>query len=146
MYLPGWGTWAGTNIKQNKAKRKQKQFILKFPKDAPRKDENKGNVIIFEGNNEELKEHLVSELPYPFTSVKDFEASIRAPLGRTFIPENAHARLIEPAVNTKIGKVIKPITEDVLVKKQPTLKRRINNTSQNIAKKSKKKRKQNVIT
>lgn len=143
MRLPGWGNWAGPNIKKSKVKRKNKLLILNFPKDAPRKDENKGDVIIFEGSNEKLKEHLVSELPYPFTSVKDFEASIRAPVGRTFVPENAHKRLIQPAVNTKIGKVIKPMTEDVLVK-QPTLKRRLDKNRGNAAnnkKNNKKKRK-----
>ncbi|EFN89503.1 U3 small nucleolar RNA-associated protein 14 homolog A [Harpegnathos saltator] len=123
--LPGWGKWAGTNIMVRKTRRKNKRFIVKFPKDAPRKDENKGDVIIFEGANQKLKEHLVSELPYPFTTVQDFEASIRAPLGRSFVPENAHRRLIQPSVVTKSGQVIEPMTEDVLVEKQPSVKRRI---------------------
>lgn len=150
MRLLGWGSWAGANIKKSKAVRKKKRFILKFPKDAPRKDENKGDVIIFEGDNEKLKEHLVNELPYPFTSVQDFEASIRAPLGRTFVPENAHMRLVQPAVYTRLGQVIEPMTEDVLVKKQPTLKRRKpQKTTNNINKKengrsSKKKRRQGI--
>lgn len=88
-----------------------------------RKDENKGDVIIFEENNKKLKEHLVNDLPYPFTTVKDFEASIRAPLGRTFIPENAHSRLIQPTVNTKLGQVIEPMSENILLKKQSSSRR-----------------------
>lgn len=150
MRLPGWGSWAGANVKKSKVVRKKRRFILKFPKDTQRKDENKGDVIIFEGDNEKLKEHLVNELPYPFSSVQDFEASIRAPLGRTFIPENAHIRLVQPMVNTRLGQVIEPMTEDVLVKKQPVLKRRkpqktTNNVNdKNDSARSKKKRKQNT--
>ncbi|XP_076247474.1 U3 small nucleolar RNA-associated protein 14 homolog A [Calliopsis andreniformis] len=112
LFLPGWGSWGGKNVKVSK--RKKRRFILKFPKDIPRKDENKGDVIIFEGDKK-IKEHQVTDLPYPFTSVKDYEASIRMPIGRNFVPENAHIKLIEPAVKTKIGTIIEPMTEDVLV-------------------------------
>lgn len=112
---------------------------MKTSKAVPRKDENKGDVIIFEGENKKLKEHLVSELPYPFTTVKDFEASIRAPLGRTFVPENAHRRLIQPSVVIKSGQVIKPMTEDVLLKMQPTVKQRIDKQKKNNMKSNKKK-------
>jgi len=119
LNLPGWGSWSGPNIKKNKKSRKRKQTIIfNVPKKLPRKDENKGKVIIFEDVNEKLKEHLVSELPYPFTSIKDFEASLRAPISSTFVPQNAHLRLTQPAVKTKIGQVIEPMNEDVLVKKE----------------------------
>ncbi|XP_066600138.1 U3 small nucleolar RNA-associated protein 14 homolog A isoform X2 [Prorops nasuta] len=100
LTLPGWGSWSSNDMKV--PKRRKRRFILKFPKDAERKDQNKGDVIIFE----------------------DFEASIRAPLGRTFIPENAHKKLIEPAIKTEIGKIIEPMDEDVLLKAQNITKKR----------------------
>ncbi|XP_023289391.1 U3 small nucleolar RNA-associated protein 14 homolog A [Orussus abietinus] len=115
LTLPGWGSWGGKDVAVSK--RKKKQFIMKFPKDAPRRDENKGDVIIVEGAEEQVRQHQVNELPFPFGSVQDFEASIRAPLGRNFVPENAHKRLTHPAVKTKLGKIIEPMTEDVLVDK-----------------------------
>ncbi|XP_063982466.1 U3 small nucleolar RNA-associated protein 14 homolog A [Diachasmimorpha longicaudata] len=116
LRLPGWGSWGGKNISQSL--RKKRRFIMKFPKDAPRKDENKGDVIIVEDGNTEIKRHLVAELPYPFTSVADYEASIRAPIGREFVPENAHKRLIDPTVETKMGTIIEPMDEDVLINKK----------------------------
>ncbi|XP_015603966.1 U3 small nucleolar RNA-associated protein 14 homolog A [Cephus cinctus] len=122
LTLPGWGSWGGKNIKVSS--RKKRRFILKFPKDVPRKDENKGDVIILEEKDPKIKEHQVSEVPFPFTSVKDFEASIRAPIGRTFVPENAHKRLIRPAVVTKMGQVIEPMDEDALIKTNTTKVRR----------------------
>lgn len=122
LSLPGWGSWTGPNIKKSKIRRKKKRFILNIPKEAPRRPENQGKVIIFENDNKKLRQHLVSELPYPFTRVKDYEANIRAPISRTFVPMNAHLRIIHPTVNTKLGQVIEPMDEDVLVKK-PTLKK-----------------------
>lgn len=113
LNLPGWGSWGGKNVEVSK--RKKRRFILKFPKDCRRKDQNKGDVIIIEEKDPKIKEHQVNELPFPFNSVKDFEASVRAPIGRTFVPENAHRRLIEPAVKTKLGKIIEPMDQEALV-------------------------------
>lgn len=121
---------------------------MTVPKTMPRKPENQGKVIVFEHENEKLKRHLVKELPYPFTRVKDFEASVRAPISRTFVPMNAHLRLIQPAVKTKLGQVIEPMDENELVKKQPMVKKPLKRIAKidkkkNILK-SKKGRKQNV--
>lgn len=57
----------------------------------------------------------VTDLPYQFRRVKDFEASIRAPVGRLFVPENMHRKLTVPAVKTKMGAVIEPMTENELI-------------------------------
>jgi U3 small nucleolar RNA-associated protein 14 len=54
--------------------------------------------------------------------VKDFEASIRGPIGNTWIPETAHHALIKPPVVTKLGTIIKPMDEDILVKKKKKIK------------------------
>ncbi|KAK3923790.1 U3 small nucleolar RNA-associated protein 14-like protein A [Frankliniella fusca] len=116
LHLPGWGDWGGHNIKPNK--RKRKRFIVEMPKPPPRRDENKGNLIINENEDSAARAHQVSELPFPFTSVKDYEASVRAPISNTFIPESAHRKLIKPSVRTKMGAIISPMDKDVLVKRQ----------------------------
>nr|XP_023028050.1 U3 small nucleolar RNA-associated protein 14 homolog A [Leptinotarsa decemlineata] len=112
LNLPGWGSWAGGNIDPNK--RKRKRFIFKVPKAMPRKDDNKGSLIINEKAQSKIKPLLVSEVPFPFKSVKDYEASIRAPIGNTFVPETAFRKLIEPAVTTKMGAIIEPIDKHIL--------------------------------
>ncbi|XP_043685479.1 U3 small nucleolar RNA-associated protein 14 homolog B [Vespula pensylvanica] len=122
LSLPGWGSWGGMNIKQSF--RKKKQFIINVPKDAPRKDENKGDVIIIEDEDAKIREHQVNELPFPFSTVRDFEASIRAPIGRNFVPENDHKKLIEPPVQTAMGKIIEPMDENVLIDKSKIKKRK----------------------
>lgn len=152
--LPGWGSWVGPSWnegmekkkRKKRNKRKSKMIIMNIAKEAPRKEENKGKVIIFEHENEKLKKHLVNELPHPFNSVKDYEAIIRAPISRTFISENAHSRMIQPTVTTKLGQIIEPMEEDALITVQSTqmpkrkpLKRRFN--KKNTAKSNIKRRK-----
>lgn len=115
LTLPGWGSWGGKDLKVPKKKRRK--FIIKFPKEPKRKDMNKGKVIINEDGNEKARAHLVSEIPFPFKTVKDFEASIRAPIGSTFVPELPHRRMIRPPVRTKMGAIIEPMSEEILLKK-----------------------------
>ena len=122
LSLQGWGSWGGYGIGPNK--KKQERFTVKYSQSLHRKDKDKINVIINESSNNKLKKHLVSELPFPFKTVKDFEASIRAPIGSTFVPENAFRRMIKPSVTTKLGTIIEPMTEDVLLKKTKKTKRR----------------------
>lgn len=142
MVLPGWGSWTGQNIKVSK--RKKARFIMKLPKDGPRKDENKGDVIIIQGGNEKIRKHLVSDLPYPFESVADFEASIRAPIGRDFVPEKSHKQLIEPSIKTKMGRIIEPMTEESLVQKDMKIRGKIPESIL-LKKKIKKDEKKNMI-
>ncbi|KAF4519818.1 hypothetical protein B566_EDAN006832 [Ephemera danica] len=112
LTLPGWGEWGGSGMATST--RKRKRFILKPTVELPRKDRNKHNVILYEGKDSGIASHQVNSLPFPFTSVKDFEASIRAPIGSTWIPETAHQQLIAPRVVLPQGKIVKPMTEDVL--------------------------------
>ncbi|XP_063903700.1 U3 small nucleolar RNA-associated protein 14 homolog A-like [Zophobas morio] len=115
LTLPGWGSWGGTGIKVNK--RKKRRFTMKAPKKIPRKDDNKGFLIINENAQNKVKEDMVSEVPFPFKTVKDFEASIRAPIGNTFMPETAYKKLIKPALTTKMGTIIEPMSKDLLLNK-----------------------------
>lgn len=115
LTLPGWGSWGGNGIQPRK--QRTKKLILKFPVVEPRKEENKGNVIIVDNDNRKLRDHQVSQLPFPFTSVADYEASIRAPIGRDFVPAVAHQLLTRPAVQTQLGAIIQPMSEDVLLKR-----------------------------
>lgn len=57
----------------------------------------------------------MTELPFPFLRVSDYEASIRGPVGRTFVPEIVHKKLVTPAVRTKMGTVIAPMDQAELL-------------------------------
>lgn len=58
LTLPGWGSWGGHDIKPMN-RRKRKKFVIKFPKVLPRRDSNRGNVIINEDADQPIKDHQV---------------------------------------------------------------------------------------
>lgn len=108
--LPGWGSWGGVGVKERRPKVQQKTI--------PKKD----RVIINNAPNEKLKKHLISSVPFPFKSVEDFEASMRLPIGKEFIPESAHRKLVMQSVVTKAGTIIEPMSEEILVQNAPKAK------------------------
>ena len=85
------------------------------PKGPQRKDHHLGHVILSEKRNEPLRAHQPSELPHYVDSVAAFEASIRAPVGRTWVPSGAHEQLTRPAVSRRAGTVIRPMDESALL-------------------------------
>lgn len=104
--LPGWGSWGGFGVKPKTEKTISKKFIKK----------NKSRVIVSKAVNEKLQKHLISQVPFPFKSIQDFEASMRMPIGRDFIPATAYDKLTIPKIVTKAGTVIEPMSEEALVK------------------------------
>lgn len=108
--LPGWGSWGGVGVKI-----KKQNFLKIIPKQG-----QKDRIIVNNSSNDKIKKHLVSTIPFPFTSVEAFEASIRNPIGRSFVPETVHNALVLPVMVTKIGKIIEPMTEEVLNQKHET--------------------------
>lgn len=56
-------------------------------------------------------------LPFPFLNVSDWEASIRGPVGRNFVPESVHRELIKPSLKTELGAVIKPMDKSALIER-----------------------------
>lgn len=83
--LPGWGSWAGPaelekrQAPKAKLPRLNKRLLFKLPKAPPRKDSNKGHVIINEDKTNKFKEHLVSEhfLRVIHVLAVEYEALIR---------------------------------------------------------------------
>ncbi|KAI8121951.1 hypothetical protein FF38_05716 [Lucilia cuprina] len=122
LSMPGWGSWAGAGISKEQLEKRNKRLLLKLAPKEKRRDENKDGVYINEEASKQLRQHLVSDIPFPFTSLKDYEASIRAPLGRNFVTETAFRLLTRPSVITQKGKIIEPMDESELLKPQRKLR------------------------
>jgi len=122
LALPGWGDWGGQGLKLSAKKRRR--LLFKAPAGPPRQDHGLGHVILSEKRNEALRAHQPSELPYYVNSVAAFEASIRAPIGRTWLPAAAHLKLTRPAVSTRAGTVIQPMDESALLSKKAKQRRK----------------------
>ncbi|KAI9587749.1 U3 small nucleolar RNA-associated protein 14 homolog A [Glossina fuscipes] len=122
LTMPGWGSWAGPGISEEQATKRNKRLILKLAPPEKRRDENKNNVYINEEASKHLRSHLTSDVPFPFTSLKDYENSIRAPVGRNFVTETSFRLLTRPAVITRKGQIIEPMDRSELVKRPRKLR------------------------
>lgn len=115
--LPGWGSWGGKGAKKHTksgaARRRERDARVKIiPGLDPskRKDANMSNVIINERRDKKLDKYRAKELPYPYTSAQQYQASIAQPIGPEWNTTTQNQRLVMPRVlQTKPGAVIKPV-------------------------------------
>lgn len=108
LNLPGWGSWAGqgapvVNKKQVRPSRKNTKSS------APRKDNNLGHVIINEARDSKISKHQVKNVTHPFTSIEQYEATQRVPVGRLWNSEDSYHNMIQPHVTVETGEVIPPL-------------------------------------
>ncbi|KAI8137100.1 small-subunit processome [Fennellomyces sp. T-0311] len=106
LTLPGWGTWGGKGMKKRKNK------ITKTTKGVDpkkRKDAKLANVIINEKRNKKIEKYEVTQVPYPFQTMEQYERSLRAPVGKEWNTRDTFQKLTKPRVLTKLGTVINPL-------------------------------------
>ena len=86
-------------------KRKAQEAELR----ANRKDAKKQKVIINEKRDKKVAKYLLDTVPYPFKTREQYEASIRAPIGKEWNTASSHEKMTKPAVIVKSGSIINPI-------------------------------------
>nr|KAG5704852.1 hypothetical protein BaRGS_001323 [Batillaria attramentaria] len=94
----------------------KKRFTIKA-KQEKRADQHLGHVIVTKKKNTGLEKHLVTKVPFPYNTPDDFTATMKTPIGREWNTENAFKRMTKPSIVTKIGTIIEPVDESVLLKK-----------------------------
>lgn len=111
LTLPGWGAWGGKG-----ARKTQKQQKLKHVKKVAgiaagdRKDAKYDHVILSEKKDKKAAKYQTKDLPYPYTSVKQFEQKLAQPTGIEWNTRGTVKEMTTPRVLTKPGMVIKPVT------------------------------------
>ena len=122
--LPGWGSWVGntksgkTKAKNNRAKNRNRMLERQNgPKQGSTERRNKGyQIIINDGaRGQTVRNHQATNLPFPFTGVSDFEASIRTPIGDTFVPRTSFKKQVQPNIQVAKGAVIEPMDKSELM-------------------------------
>ncbi|TRM67447.1 Utp14 protein-domain-containing protein [Schizophyllum amplum] len=105
--LPGWGSWGGTGLKQ----RSKPKFVKQVPGVAPaaRADAGKKHLIVSERKDKKAAKYVVRDLPYPYTSVAQYERSMERPLGAEWNTRVGFQRGTLPKVVKKMGTVIDPL-------------------------------------
>ncbi|KAJ9099810.1 hypothetical protein QFC21_003809 [Naganishia friedmannii] len=106
--LAGWGSWGGKGVKKNKNSKKFTKIIAGVDA-TQRKDFGKANVIINEKKDKKAAKYMLKDLPYPYTSAAQYEASFSAPVGADWNAIAAHQRATMPRVTKKPGAIIDPV-------------------------------------
>ncbi|RCN50339.1 Utp14 protein [Ancylostoma caninum] len=105
LTLQGWGCWVGPGMTERK---RRKQFVIKA-RQKKRKDKNRPGVIIKETQETSIAKLQPSSLPFPYTSVVDFETMVSQPIGKDWNPISVTHDLCKPAVVTQGGRSIRPV-------------------------------------
>ncbi len=103
------GSWGGKGVKKNP---KAKNFIKVTAGIEPsqRKDFKRSNVIITEKRDKKASKYLPTDLPYPYTSAAQYEASFSTPVGADWNSRATHQRATMPRVTKKPGAIIEPVS------------------------------------
>ncbi|CAK9781527.1 Utp14-domain-containing protein [Cutaneotrichosporon oleaginosum] len=104
--LPGWGGWGGKGVRQRKKKRTATTAGVSA---EARKDAGRANVIISEKKDRKAAKFLPTDLPFPFTSVRQYEAQFANPVGSEWNARAGFQRQTMPRVTKKPGAIIEPI-------------------------------------
>lgn len=102
--LVGWGSWGGRGVKKPKKSGPGSRYLKTSGGIAPeaRKDAGKTNVIITEKKDKKATNFLPKDLPYPYTSVAQYEASFANPIGGEWNSRAVHQRQTLPRVTKKV--------------------------------------------
>eukprot|EP00386_Alphamonas_edax_P007055 GDKI01023172.1.p1 GENE.GDKI01023172.1~~GDKI01023172.1.p1 ORF type:complete len:736 (-),score=285.30 GDKI01023172.1:735-2942(-) len=97
--LPGWGDWAGNGVKPKKQKEEP------APNAAPKK-----KAVLLSGKlDRKAAKYYIQDLPFPFKTAEQYEATLQHPLGAEWNTAAAHNRMVQPKINVRIGAVIPPL-------------------------------------
>ncbi|KAI0463354.1 hypothetical protein LJB42_003378 [Komagataella kurtzmanii] len=107
LTLPGWGDWAGSDIK--KKRRRKTVKVAGVVSEERRKDRQLNSVIINEKVNKKNLKYRTDKVPYPFETMAQYEQSLRTPLGQEWITRTTHQELITPRVIVSHGAVVDPL-------------------------------------
>lgn len=111
LTLPGWGAWGGKGARKSQ-KQQKKKHIKHIPgiEASDRKDAKYDHVIISEKKDKKAAKYLTKDLPYPYTSVRQFEQKLAQPTGIEWNTRGTVKEMTTPRVLTKPGMIIKPVT------------------------------------
>ncbi|KAK0423421.1 hypothetical protein QR680_008136 [Steinernema hermaphroditum] len=114
LTLLGWGSWTGPGIEKKAPK---KRFVLKA-KEQKRKDRRNVGLIIRENVDSAVEQLQPNEVPFPFTTIDDYEAVLKQPIGRDWNPVQVTKELTKQAVKTESGRIIRPLDKEATLSKR----------------------------
>lgn len=126
--LPGWGQWHGAGMAPET---KQKASETPFARAArerlaaaqetavrSRSDRHMRNVILEQKRYDTASKLTVGFVPFPFQSREQWENELSRPLSRELMGNKAFRMSIDRRINTRIGKVVDPISKPLPKQKE----------------------------
>ena len=116
LTLPGWGSWSGKGVRNTSKKQKEKKKHIKHipgVEASDRKDAKFAHVVISERQDKKAKKYMTKDLPYPYTSQKQYEQRLAMPMGAEWNTRGTSREMTMPKVLTKPGAVIRPVSRQV---------------------------------
>ena len=113
LFQGSWGGLGASNWKspaqlKKEAAEKARRDARRAEALSSRKDAKLKHVILNEKADAKAIKYLVSSLPYPFTSIEQYERSLATPLGKEWNTVASFQQKTKPAVITKPGEIIEP--------------------------------------
>ncbi|GFS13863.1 U3 small nucleolar RNA-associated protein 14 like protein A [Elysia marginata] len=118
--LPGWGSWAGPDYKGEKPLTKKQKRAEARAKQLEKQQQKikQPHVWLNPSRDDAVRKLQPKAVPFPYSSVQQYEASLRQPVSRGFVRETAFKLLNKPEVVTKLGHIIKPLDKEDIFKKK----------------------------
>lgn len=117
----GWGSWAGEGAK-NTFKASRLPPKLQPPKlkaKQKRRDARRPRVILSEKRVKKLADScMLTDIPYPYKSREEYERAMVGGIGKEWNVTSSHSAMVRPAIQTRAGQVIQPISQHMKAKKK----------------------------
>ncbi|KAJ2773390.1 hypothetical protein IWQ57_001319, partial [Coemansia nantahalensis] len=110
LTLPGWGGWGGSGIQPKKSKVVRKAPAGSGIEKTKRQDAKLGSVIINQRQPKAANKYYASNVPFPFVSSKQYEATMQVPMGKEWNTAKAHSSFVKPRIMTRAGQIIDPLS------------------------------------
>ncbi|KAJ1976753.1 hypothetical protein H4R34_003857 [Dimargaris verticillata] len=104
-FLPGWGSWSGQGAKPMA----KKPRVDSKSKPTDGKAKTKSHLILYKQSLQMDPKYTTQTVPFPYTSIEEYQQSMQLPLGRDWNTYSVHSKLVKPKAITQMGTIIDPM-------------------------------------
>ncbi|CDF35866.1 unnamed protein product [Chondrus crispus] len=118
--LPGWGSWDGAGMKKRRKKGRAESAFARAARErldaarskavSARADRDLSHVILDERRIKQATQLTLASVPFPFTSVAQWQREVAAPVCRELVTARAFEEQVAGRIKKKAGVGIKPIS------------------------------------
>ncbi|CEL98405.1 unnamed protein product [Vitrella brassicaformis CCMP3155] len=110
--LPGWGEWAGSGVRPNRRKQREKEVKERQKQAAIAKREHQVRrkpVSVTQCLDRKAAKYYTTTVPHPYQSKQQYDRMLQHPTGPDWNTTAVFHRLIQPKLNVRVGAVVPPL-------------------------------------